>query len=349
MKTKRNPIQIWLLCAAVLQAVTSGAQPVIKIAAGYGHSLLLKSDGSLWAMGDNHYGELGDGTYNSNGTNFPEQIVASNVTAIAAGCDHSLFLKSDGSLWAMGNNYYGQLGDGTYNSTNLPEQIVASNVTAIATGAYHSLFLKSDGSLWAMGNNYDGQLGDGSYNTTNRPEQIVASGATAIAGGWGHSLLLRSDGSLWAMGDNYYGQLGDGSYTTTNHPEQIVAGDVTAIAAGWQHSLFLKSDGSLGGMGYNEFGDLGDGSYTTTNRPEQIMAGSPGYNQITIQLLSDGSVRLSFVGIASVNYALDCSFSLMPANWTPQMTNPAGSGGVLVFTNTPDPTLNNFWRIRSVP
>ena len=105
---------------------------------------------------------MGDGTYNS--TNRPEQIVASNVTAIAAGYLHSLFLKSDGSLWAMGYNVYGQLGDGTFNNTNRPEQIVASGVTAIAAGYYHSLFLKSDGSLWAMGNNADGELGDGTSN-----------------------------------------------------------------------------------------------------------------------------------------------------------------------------------------
>ena len=454
MKTKRNLIQIWLLCAAVLQAVTSEAQPVTKIAAGYGHSLFLKSDGSLWAMGYNYFGQLGDGTTDSGNyyTNLPEQIMASNVTAIATGAYHSLFLKSDGSLWAMGYNNYGQLGDGTYNSTNQPEQIVPSNVTAIAAGAYHSLFLKSDGSLcamgyntngqlgngtynstnqpeqivssnvtaiaaggdhslflksdgslWAMGYNADGQLGDGTYNSTNQPkqimssnvtaiaageyhslflksdgslwamgynyfgqlgddttdsgnyytnvpEQIVASGVTAIAAGWGHSLFLKSDGSLWAMGNNYDGQLGDGSYNTTNRPEQIMGSGVTAIAGGSYHSLLLKSDGSLWAMGYNEFGDLGDGTYNyNTNLPEQIVAGPPGYNQISGQLLSGGSVRLSFVGIAGANYALDRSFSLMPANWVPQMTNSAGSGGVLVFTNTPDPTTNNFWRIRSVP
>jgi len=176
MKTKRNLIQIWLLCAVVLQTVTSGAQPVTKVAAGVYHSLFLKSDGSLWTMGWNNEGQLGDGTYNQ--TNRPEQIVASNVTAITGGEYHSLFLKSDGSLWAMGYNQYGQLGDGTYSTapyygTNRPEQIVASNVTAIAAGGV-SLFLKSDGSLWAMGRNQYGQLGDGTCNQTNRPEQIVA-------------------------------------------------------------------------------------------------------------------------------------------------------------------------------
>jgi alpha-tubulin suppressor-like RCC1 family protein len=201
-----------------------------------------------------------------------------------------------------------------------------------------------------MGNNCYGELGDGTTSITNRPERIVAGGVTAIAAGWGHSLLLKSDGSLWAMGNNCYGELGDGTTSITNRPEQIVGSGVTAIAAGSYHSLFLKSGGSLWAMGYNEFGNLGDGTYNySTNLPEQVVAGLPCYNQISIRLLSGGSVCLSFVGMVGTNYALDCSFSLMPANWVPQITNPAGSGGVLVFTNTPDPTTNNFWRIRSVP
>jgi hypothetical protein len=60
-------------------------------------------------------------------------------------------------------------------------------------------------------------------------------------------------------------------------------------------------------------------------------------------------MSLSFVGFAGANYALDRSFSLSPANWIPQITNPADANGNLIFTNTPDATTNNFWRIRSVP
>ena len=222
---------------------------------------------------------------------------ATTVMNIAAGGDHSLFLKSDGSLWAMGANYYGQLGDGTFNSTNRPEQIVSDGVVAIAAGVVHSLFLKSDGSLWAMGNNFSGQLGDGTFNTTNQPEQIVSSGVVAIAGGVYHSLFLKSDGSLWAMGRNLEGELGDGTFNNTNRPEQIVSSGIVAIAGGDFHSLFLKSDGSLWGMGFNAGGQLGDGTsgdYNYTNRPEQIVSAevvaiaAGGYHSLFVK--SDGSL-----------------------------------------------------------
>src|SRR5262249_20552251 len=164
--------------------------------------------GSLWAVGRDFYGQLGDGTFRTNtpmGVSHSQQIVASNVTAIAAGHlgdaeggYHSLFLKNDGSLWAMGDNEYGQLGDGTTNNVNVTEQVVPTNLTAIAAGGCHTLFLKTDGSLWAMGIDFFGQLGDGTFRTNtpwgiNQPEQIVASNVTAIAAGGYHSLFLKSD------------------------------------------------------------------------------------------------------------------------------------------------------------
>ena len=86
-----------------------------------------------------------------------------------------MFLKSDGSLWAMGDNFDGDLGDGTMTPTNKPEQVVPGGVVAIAAGGAHGLFLKSDGSLWGMGDNFFGDLGDGLNFATALPEQIVPS------------------------------------------------------------------------------------------------------------------------------------------------------------------------------
>jgi len=308
-------------------------------------------------MGNNLNGQLGDGTYTD--ADRPETIVASNVTAIAAGENHSLFLKKDGSLWAMGVDIDGELGDGKSGinlHVNIPEKIVAYGVTAIAAGGFHSLFLKNDGSLWVMGGNSNGQLGDGYYNQTNLPEQIVASNVTTIAAGERHSLFIKRDGSMWGMGQNDSGELGDGSYNQTNLPEQIVANNVSAIAAGGNHSLYIKTDGSLWAMGNNIYGQLGDGTNATfslygsnsPNHPEQIVV-NPFYNKISSQLFGTGSVQLSFVGIAGKNYTLDWSASLSLPSWKPIATNPAGFGGTLIFTNTPDPTTNNFWRIRTAP
>ena len=337
------------------------ATNVTAIAGGGGHTLFVKSNGSLWAMGLNTSGQLGDGSYNNIAV--PEQIIPSGVTAVAAGNIHSLFIKTDGSLWAMGRNDSGQLGTGAYSivspyGINTPQMIVPSDVIAVAAGQAHSLFLKKDGSLWGMGDNFYGQLGDGTSGTgdsPNQPELIVTNGVVAIAAGDKHSLFLKSDGSLWAMGDEANGQVGNGTYGVaplyaTNRPAQMVAGGVSAIAAGGYHSIFLKNDDSLWGTGYNLYGQLGNGSYLTTDLPELSVAGvAPGYNQISVKFLIAGNLRFSFVGLAGTNYALDRAFKLSPANWVPQATNPAGVGGVLVFTNTPNPATNNFWRIRSVP
>ena len=153
------------------------------------------------------------------------------------------------------------------------------------------------------------------------------------------------------MGAGSDGQLGTGHYGHGNRPEQSVASGVIAIAAGGWHSLLAKTDGSLWAVGSNSYGQLGDGGTTHdgTNRPEQIVAGPPGYNRISAQLLDWGDISLSYIGMAGTNYALDRSFSLMPANRLPLVTNPADPNGTLVLTNTPDSTTNNFWRIRSVP
>src|SRR5438477_5902034 len=239
--------------------------------------MFLKSDGSLWGMGRNDYGPLGDGTTNNIST--PEQIVSSNVVAIAAGLYHSLFLKANGSLWVMGWNFLGQLGNGTTNNISMPEQIVASNVVAIAGAEYHSLYIKSDGSLWAMGGDGDGQLGDGLGHVESLlPEQVFpvtqpVTTVTSIAAGEDHSLFIKSDGSLWAMGYSQFGQLGDGALNfSTNRPEQIVSGNVVAAAAGVFHSRFRKSDGSLWAMGGNAYGQLGDGTVSQRTSPKQIVS-----------------------------------------------------------------------------
>ncbi len=324
------------------------ASNVTTIAAGYGFILAIKKDGSLWAVGEQDTGALGTGTYVPARTNQFQMVLSNNVAAIACGEFHSLVLKNDGSLWGMGYNNSGQLGLGALSQTNLPALIVASNVVAISAGLADSLFLKRDGSLWGMGINYFGELGDGSSNETNSPELIVPNSVTAIAAGQTSSLFIKNDGTLWGMGWNYYGMLGDGTYNNTNRAEMITT-NAAGIVSGDYHNLLIKTDGSLWATGDDYFGELGDGgTFNYVNRFEQILAAPPSYN-ISPKILLGGDLQLSFAGITGTNYALDRTFSLPPVNWVPQETNPAGTGGVVLFTNTPNPASNNFWRVRSVP
>lgn len=228
------------------------------------HSIALKSDGTVWAWGQNWYGQLGNGT--ATGSTVPIQVEGlGGVTAIAAGGAHNLALKSDGTVWAWGSNGYGQLGNGTTTSSFAPVQVSdLGDVIAVACGYDHSLALKSDGTAWAWGYNADGQLGNGSRISALTPVQISElSDITFIAGGGFHSLALKLDGTVWAWGSNWRGQLGngksgEGSNATT--PIQVSGlSDITAIAGGLEHSLALRLDGTVWAWGYNKNGQLGNG------------------------------------------------------------------------------------------
>ena len=151
--SKKQPVD-----QRILKALPTG------IDAGLYHTLYIKKDGTLWSVGYNNKGQLGDGTTDTRST--PAKV-ASDAVQAAAGNAHSLFLKKDGTLWAMGYNKYGQLGDGTNISRNKPV-LVASGVIQVTAGVFHSLFIKNDGSLWGMGWNEDGQLGDGTFINKNK-------------------------------------------------------------------------------------------------------------------------------------------------------------------------------------
>jgi hypothetical protein len=195
-----------------------------------------------------------------NGDTTAGVVVFSGIVAkIAAGSDHSLILKIDGTLWACGANWRGQLGDGTTTDRSTPVQIM-SGVQSMAAGYCYSLILKTDGTLWACGSNVYGQLGDGTTTNRSTPVQIM-SGVKNMSAGETHSLILKTDGALWACGNNVYGQLGDGTTTNRSTPVQIMSG-VKNMSAGETHSLILKTDGALWACGNNGYGKLGDGTAT---------------------------------------------------------------------------------------
>ena len=138
-----------------------------------------------------------------------------------------------------------------------------------------------------------------------------------------------------------------GSGYTTPPTIQIAA--PTAISLTGQTSTVLNLLAVANTNAGNYFVVVTNNYGSVTSSFAILIVAPVGYNQISNQHLSGGKMNLSFVGLQGTNYALDRSFTLSPANWIPQVTNPADVNGNLIFTNAPDPTTNNFWRIRSVP
>ena len=162
---------------------------------------------SVWGMGRNDSGILGDGT--SIDRNLSIQIIPSGVIDLSTGNTgqaHALFVKSDGSLWGIGNGANGRLGNGETVARYAPIRIHSAGVEKIATGNAHSLFIDVNGSLWAFGKNDNGQLGDGSTTDRSNPIQVVSQGGSVVRPNL--SSTLRYEWKPWALEEMTMGNWG---------------------------------------------------------------------------------------------------------------------------------------------
>ncbi|CAK0781577.1 RCC1 repeat-containing protein [Gammaproteobacteria bacterium] len=265
-----------------------GLPPIQAMAGGAGYSLALARNGTVWAWGSDVYGQLGnhhacgispDGDEGQSCLS-PRQITGlEGVVAVAAGNSHSLALKQDGTLWAWGDNTFGQLGDGTTMNRETPVPVAGlPAIRAVSAGFGHSLALDRDGKVWAWGSNGYGQLGNDTTDDTAHPKPVqVASlnGVVALAAGAQSSLILTQEGALWAWGDNDAGQLGLASATHRAIPGVMDLVSVTQLAAGWEHNLALASKGAVWAWGRNGYGQLGDGTNTNRSRPVRVAGLAP--------------------------------------------------------------------------
>lgn len=140
-------------------------------------SLAIKTDGTLWGWGYNNYGQVGNGSTGSGVFSIPVQIgTATDWKKVSTGSDHTLALKTDGTLWGWGANYRGQLGDGTTINKTVPTRLGSgTNWQKIAAGQAHSLAIKTDATGWAWGYNGFGELGDGNQVDSYIPILIFTS------------------------------------------------------------------------------------------------------------------------------------------------------------------------------
>jgi len=279
-----------------------------NIAAGI-NSIATKTDGTLWVWGNNSNSQLGDTTLLHRSS--PIQTVAFGNTwsKVGGGDSYYLATKTDGTLWAWGNNGFGTspLGDGTVGGNrSYPIQPLAysfaTNWSNIACGYETTVATKTDGTLWTWGSNNRGQLGINSINKTSVPIQTIAYGTnwSFVTCGYASKAAIKTDGTLWTWGYNAYGKLMvDLLAANLSSPVQILPGTTwLQFSAGKFHSAFVKSDNTLWSSGNNTYGQLatntsGAGPYVY---PTQEISASTSWKQTacgdnhTMTVKTDGTL-----------------------------------------------------------
>ena len=251
---------------------------ILNIVCGFGFTMLLKEDGTIWGCGDNYYGQLGNGESGIGVNKSVFTQCAGNITnaiKIACGYNHTMIIRDDGinkTVWGCGYNNKGQLGDDTvFNKTTFTQcNGSITNGNDISCGAGYTILLKDDKTIWGCGDNYFGQLGINEYAIgINRNKLIFTqcygniNDVSKIACGDNHTMIIRDDGinkTIWGCGSNYSGQLGNGeSGIGTIIFTQCIGSinNATDVSCGNSHTIIKKSDDTIWSCGFNYFGQLG--------------------------------------------------------------------------------------------
>ena len=235
---------------------------VAKIAAGDNHAVALMQDGTVYAWGASTSGQLGRDKMSYDRFVLGFRLKTRNVADVAAGGNHTLLLKTDGTVWAFGDNAYGQIGVGDTVHHNDPVQVMKADgepltdIVSIEAGTSFSLALDVHGNAWIWGRNNGSLL----YATSvDVAEKVYGIGAFHD----GASLVVREDtgadtdrsGMLYrwdTVSDQELPQLvknGEAFISTAadDTAEDLLTGVLRAGVSG-THTMVLLEDGSVYGM-----------------------------------------------------------------------------------------------------
>jgi len=312
------------------------------------NSAAIKTDGTLWVMGDNYNrGGLGqnDGVTRSS----PVQIPGTTWSEVDVGATYFMAaVKTDGTLWTWGGTDTGALGHNNRTKYSSPVQVGSgTDWSSIAAANERCHAIKTDGTLWSWGYGNYGYLanndsGPGTYYSS--PVQVPGTTWSFVNGGKYQTLAIKTDGTLWAWGYGDDGILGQNSNVSRSSPTQVGSGtDWATCSAGWHGSGAIKTDGTLWVWGKNQSGALGLNQATSVkiSSPTQI----PGTTWDDIQIdyyytryatKTDGTLwtwGTNYRGRLGLNQAESVAVSspvqIPGTDWT--NIKSGGAGGIVAF------------------
>ena len=245
------------------------------VTGGEGHSLAIKTDGTVWVWGDNTSKQLGLLGYTV--ARRPVQLPGlTGVVSVAAGWRHSMALEGDpGPVWTWGSDSRGQLGN-DYNTSPFPGPLPGymEACSEIAAGGLHSMARYKD-LVFVWGDNENRQLADPSIPNSQSPRAIPGlDRADGISGGGAHTLVLRSGlGELLGCGAGGAGQLASDTAAPFMRSElEPVTGlpVLTGVSAGELHNLALDANGRVWSWGFNMLGQIGNGTRDAALVPVRV-------------------------------------------------------------------------------
>ncbi len=250
-----------------MDAFTSAAS-IAEVSLGEAHTCGRSATGEATCWGANNEGQLGLGTTDDTPHPTHTWIAGhSGVVKVASGFGFTCMMRSAGEVLCWGDNYFGQLGDGTTTDRTRPIGVaLPAPAVDLFAGQDHACALLGDGTPRCWGANRDGSLGDGTFDRRVRPVALLLPSGVRIrtmALGQSHSCGVSTTGELYCWGSNFRGELGLGREALYSAPvPQRVPGltNVADATLGWTHSCVRRNDGTVWCWGSNEFGQLGNGS-----------------------------------------------------------------------------------------
>ena len=252
-----------------------GAITVPIVGQGYGNTITLKEDGTVWATGKNDYGQLGVGDTTNRNTSvqvkIDENTYLENVIKIDVTDDSTIALTKTGEVYAWGKNENGELGvgDKTYRSyaTRVKEidgNGYLENIIDIASGEANGYAIDKNGNVYGWGYGGYNQIDDTATSKVYPTKMSDCTDAISVSAGDCFMMFMQSNANVVARGYNNYGQSGDGNTTSAPSGTRKVGNDINKICAGNDSTLIIKEDGTVWTSGRNQYGELGVGD--TSNR-----------------------------------------------------------------------------------